>query len=303
MKKIGVISSLIIIFIVFLSSCCSSLDIEGKWYCEDLKLYISFGDEDPKAVCYLDYDYSEYIKCGVWQRGSGLKVICNELNNYRYRQNHCFLDGRVISVRDDAFVVKESGKRYTFKKVDEVPVIDVTITEEMLERLNNLGISIMQEGFFSDYIIPELEYGVFMDFVRGETSIEQVDAFIDIQYVKQKENHFYLTANVDRDGQKQLTYIDFGWDLTFDHSWEIHYSESIQKADLDTLTAEVNREEMQNRDPQGDFSAFRWDKLRYNQMSYHAVQDEDGHGYGYWILYDGHTPEYKVIGIYKIETY
>ena len=299
MKKLCIIGVLLII--MALTACTSSMDISGKWYCEELQLYISFGDESPNAVCYLDYDHAEYIICGVRQRGRGLEVICSELNNARYEQYYRFLDGIVVSVKDDSFVVKDSGKKYTFKIADGVPEIDTTITTEQSERLLKAGVSVMEEGFLSDYPIPEMDYDLI--FVPLSTTIEQIKTVTDVQYVKQKENHFYTIVNIVLDDQEQLTYIDFGWDLTFDHSWEIQYSEFVKKADLDGIAVGTFMEDIQYLDPQGDFSMFHSDKMRYNFLSYHAVQDEYGHGYGYWLIYDYHTPNREFIGIHQIDTY
>lgn len=242
MKKLCVLFALVLLL---LTGCAfSTVDISGKWYCEELQLYICLGDDDPLAICYLDYDHAEYIICGARHHGSSLEIICSEMNNARCEQYYRFLDGGIISVKDDSFVVKDSGKKYTFKRVDGVPEIDTTITTELSERLTQAGISVMEEGFFSDHPIPEISYDAYADFIRGETSIEQVKALADIQYVKQKGNHFYTTVNVVLDGQPRLTYIDFGWDLTFDYSWEIQYSESVTKADLDGLTVGIFMEDM-----------------------------------------------------------
>ena len=87
---------------------------KGIWFCEELKLQLSF---EEGYDCYYVLDGAK-IRC-IWENNPGSRVItvlCQDDNTYTYSIGEVIFWGTCIELTEDQFIIeeKESGIPYVF---------------------------------------------------------------------------------------------------------------------------------------------------------------------------------------------
>ena len=93
---------------------------EGIWYCEELKIQLSFEDDSSYTVV-----NGRSISC-TWgnDRGSDvIMVLCQEPNIEEYRLGDTVFWGHYVHLTDDEYIVSDgtTSVEYTFERIDPIP--------------------------------------------------------------------------------------------------------------------------------------------------------------------------------------
>lgn len=131
-RKLTVTLLLIVYLCLFLSACLPKNETlpriaNGRWYCEDLQIFISFVWDEIETAhqdssfyysYYIDPETNELIRCDFvqWPTNREVRVVSTEFYHEKYYEGYVLFEGELESVEEDSFAVREqsTGKLYKF---------------------------------------------------------------------------------------------------------------------------------------------------------------------------------------------